>query len=333
MQKTEIHLAGRIYWRVPSGMTHSPPIPAIGGWSVASALAVSSPMEQHVHLFSDDTVLFASNRLVLVSESDNERQLEELAELVQPYLNALRVVTKQPQLPRSIETIQGAMELTGFDPPLDVTRVNSFVRKYIVESAVTVEKLSLASDKLLNDRVPVHCELANDASENTIQSNYRSAIIFAAAAIEACAGTVMDREYENLRTQTSSPAHRLITIQVNKHETIVKDPIYRSLRNGAGEGGSHFLSLLHETPLYLLGRSLKHDIPDTYQQAHSLYRTRNCLAHTGEIDSKKEGLFDVNSSGALQALAVMNDVLEWFGEDGTTIPDMGFIETNPKLDK
>ena len=85
--------------------------------------------------------------------------------------------------------------------------------------------------------------------------------------------------------------------------------------------------------MYLLARSLRHDDENLYRRAHSLYRTRNCLAHTGEIDSNKEGLLDVDHKGAAEALTVMNSVIEWFGETGTSLQTGGFIEIGTDADE
>jgi hypothetical protein len=228
--------------------------------------------------------------------------------------------------------MRGVTQCGGATIPLAPAELRqASIRKHICESAVSSEHLTEASSAVLSSTVPVHCELANDAAENELRSNYRSAIIFAAAAIEACAGNVIDREYGNKLKQAPLAAHRRVTITVNRRETIVKDPIYEALRCSSGEGGSQFLALLHEIPLYLLERSLMLDKQQTYQLAHSVYRTRNCLAHTGTTDDRKGGLLDVSEDGALTSLQVMNDVFDWFGERGTTIPRSGFIALNLQI--
>ena len=209
------------------------------------------------------------------------------------------------------------------------TTTNIF-RRYIIDSALTFDHLRPASDAVTNDSVSVHGEMANDAAEAAIRSNYRSAIIFPAAAIESCAGSVLDVEYERrLNEPAHGPEHRFITIQVNRNEFVTKDPIYFAMRNGVGDGGSRFLTLLHECPLYLLGRSLKIGDPELYRQSHSLYRTRNSLAHTGTIDGQQTGLLTVDSNGAMNAIRVANQVLQWFGESGTTVPDYEMVELAP----
>ncbi len=284
-------------------------------------------------VLSDGTVIMSSMRLVLVADDNANvvHSCDAFERSIPQYLNALRVVSRQPQLPRSFVAMIGPTKTEDLDPPTNISFASdqSRIKKYIVKSALTLDHLADANDAVTNDAVPVHIELALDAAESTIRSNYRSAIIFAAAAIESCAGTVLDREYDRLLNDSSpSTAHRRVTIKVSQHESVNKDPVYLALRNATGAAGSRFLTLLHESPLYLLGRSLKLDKPELYRQAHSLYRTRNSLAHTGTTDLKKTGLVDVDSKGAMTALTVASSILEWFGEEGIVIPDNAMVKAS-----
>lgn len=115
MRRIELGLNGTIYWRVHSSLTRSPPIPAIGGWSVAYPHALPPTHQQRAidTLFGDGTVLCASETLVLVSDDGVPlvAEVPALAELVLPYLNALRVVAKQPELPRSVVFVTSVEEV------------------------------------------------------------------------------------------------------------------------------------------------------------------------------------------------------------------------------
>ncbi|NQU25431.1 MAG: hypothetical protein HQ567_29450 [Candidatus Nealsonbacteria bacterium] len=333
-------MAGEICWRLSPTTAVSSPIPAVGGWSIASPLAIDrdGPLAlRHLMSFADGTVLFTTTRLVFVADDDAQNLVQDdgkFPRTLPQYLNALRVVSGQPGLPRSITALTGIVKTNQLKPPTEIPPANTkgFVRRYIADSALTLDHLDDASDAVINDVVPVHGELINDAAESIIRSNFRSAIIFSAAAVEACAGNVLDREYDRLVGQLlPSTDHRRITIQVNQQESVDKDPIYLALRNGTGDGGSRFLTLLHESPLYLLRRSLKVDEPETYRQAHSLYRTRNSLAHTGTTDAEKSGLLDVNYKGAIMALTTANSILNWFGEKGTCVPNDDMVEVDAYL--
>jgi hypothetical protein len=187
-----------------------------------------------------------------------------------------------------------------------------------------------ASIRVAADSVPIHGELVNDAAEAISRSNFRSSIIFSAMAVESCAGTILDREYDRIKSEApQSISHRCLTIQVNQNESVIKDPVFVALRAGSGDGGSRFLSLLHECPLYLLGKSLMDQHQATYSKASSLYRTRNSLAHTGTTDTGNDGLLPVSYDGAMTALETANKVLDWFGEMGTCIPNAEMIDVCP----
>lgn len=312
----------------------SGPIPALAGWSIASPLCIGQHFVGRCdisNVMPDETIVLSCDMLLLVHLEDNANMQDaiEIPTMVTRFLNAIRVICKQPEIPRSVVAYTPAHEIDDvvISDDLPRTTQQSLFRRYILESALTFDHLHPASDAVANETVPVHGELANDAAEAAISSNFRSAIIFAAAAIESCAGSVLDEEYKRrLNEPQHGPEHRFVTIQVNRNNSVTKDPIYLSLRNGAGDGGSRFLTLLHECPLYLLGRSLKIDDQELYRKSHSLYRTRNNLAHTGTIEAQQTGLLTVDFNGAMEAIDVANQVLMWFGESGTSLPNSDMVE-------
>ena len=65
------------------------------------------------------------------------------------------------------------------------------------------------------------------------------------------------------------------------------------------------------------------------QLAHSLYRTRNSLAHTVIMEIGKARLLPVSYDGAIDLAEDGQRALGWFGESGTCIPSNEFIETGP----
>ncbi|MCZ6834747.1 MAG: hypothetical protein O7G85_03140 [Planctomycetota bacterium] len=278
----------------------------------------------------DGTIVVHSDTLLLVSDGENEIEPDKykIIASVTRFLNALRVICGQPKIPLSISMFTLPVQIDRLVLPEDLPTLTTggAIQKHILFSATTFDHLRHASDAIVNDAVSVHGEMINDAAEAAMSSNYRSAIIFSAAAVESCAGSILDAEYERqLNLSDHGPERRYITIQVNRNESVTKDPIYLALRSGTGEGGSRFLKLLHECPLYLLGRSLLVTDAKLYSKAHSLYRTRNCLAHTGIVDSEKENLLTVDNDGAMDAIDVANNVLQWFGETGTIKPNSGFV--------
>ena len=342
MDAIEFFLTGQIWWRLTGREVVSPPLPALREWSVVSPLAETSaerpPRHGYLIPFSDGTYLFSTDRLVLATSLCDAGATDEqnLVAALLTFLNGLRVVCRQPELPRSFVGRTVRSQVAGFDAPTELPTLgtNSTVRKYIAESATRWEALADASIRVTTGSIPIHGELVNDAAEAIIRSNFRSSIIFSAMAVESCAGTILDREYDRIRSETPrSQIHRFLTIQVNQNESVTRDPVFIALRGGGGNGGSRFLSLLHECPLYLLGRSLQVQHQATYSKANSLYRTRNSLAHTGTTDIAKGGLLPVSHDGAMTALETANAVLDWFGEMGTCVPNVEMIEASARAVK
>jgi hypothetical protein len=283
-------------------------------------------------LLNDGSYLFASKQLILSHDADPD--LEELPQLILPYFRALRVVAGQASFPRSIvafERCTAANKIAAQAEEAPDKCVEHLFKRYIAESAVKWKHLADANDAVVNGAIPIHRELITDASEAIIEENFRSSIILSAMAVESCAGVILDREYDRLVAQVpSSREHRCVSIQVSQGELVRKDPIFALLRSSSGDGGSRFLPLLHECPLYLIGRSLSLDQPTTYSKAHALYRTRNSLAHTGTSPMGKEGLLPVSHNGAIAALETANAILAWFGEQCTPLPDNTFVRVGPK---
>ncbi|MCX6035846.1 MAG: hypothetical protein NTV38_12860 [Chloroflexi bacterium] len=337
MKVIVIELMGNICWHVINKEILSAPIEALWGLRIVSPLAkvkgIARMSGSSQLPLPDRAYLVFSNILLLASLDKSQRipDMEEINGGLQCFLNALRVVSRQAGLSRRIMVLHSPREHVLHDIAPACSRFDErniiHIHRYILESAVTQKSLLNASSAAIGGSIPVHDELINDSAEELMQSNYRASIVFAAMAVESCAGIILDREYERITKKAkSSSKHRCVTIKVNKKESIRKDPVYVALRAGAGEGGSRFLNLLHACPLYLLGKSLQLNKPKLYQQAHSLYRTRNDLAHTGTTTEGKDGLLPVTREGAFIAIETANAVLKWFGERGTCIPTDDFVQ-------
>jgi hypothetical protein len=104
--------------------------------------------------------------------------------------------------------------------------------------------------------------------------------------------------------------------------TVKKDPVYDVLSTG-----TNFSRLLHERPLYLMGKSLLSDHPETYRHALMLYTTRNKIGHRGELsegDAAKS--FSLNKEDAWIALRCVADIFHWFGEVPIKFPNQRMAE-------
>jgi hypothetical protein len=286
---------------------------------------------QELGLLPDGSVLVQTQTLHLESErprSLDDDRTERLAEAIAQWLHAVRVVAKQPQGPRNLVTLAfsdstPSAEASQYRDASSRSKV--MVRNYLIESAATPESAVAAADAVETHTLPVHGEMVTDAAEALFEASYRNALILAAIACESCAGVVLESAYKNLMAQGAScdSRFRFVSTTIDRNTVKLHDPIYECLTNARGEGNSRFLALMHEQPLYILGRSLRLETPDLYRDVHALYRTRSRLVHSGSaVDT--QGLLPVDRDGAHRGVSTANRVLEWFGEQGTTVPDLGF---------
>jgi hypothetical protein len=116
---------------------------------------------------------------------------------------------------------------------------------------------------------------------------------------EVAFGSVIDEAYEQIIVSGNDARFRTILLQQAGGKSVMKDPIYEKLR-----GRSDFNVLIHELPLYILGRSLLKEDELLYQSAKRLYLTRNKLAHLGGLpENEASPLYAIDSKGALAGVA------------------------------
>jgi hypothetical protein len=276
LQYACLFLPGDIWWRLNGSEALTPPLASLGGFAVVSPFALKGP----VLPLDDSIVAFAlckgangylarSKMLTLACEKSesSKEQISTALNAIPRFLGTLRVVTGQALLPRTYCGYSPFEADSPDSPGKPTAQETALVRRYMCSVATEWHHLLAADSLITNDATPVHGELICDATESLWLDNYRSSILYSAMAIEVCAGSALDRDYEQLLSNSvESTAHRLVTIQVNAKESIRQDPIYLALRGSSGDGGSKFLSLLHEVPQYLLRRSLKYQEPDLYRR-------------------------------------------------------------------
>jgi hypothetical protein len=186
-----------------------------------------------------------------------------------------------------------------------------FGDRSLVETALTAEMVEKAGALAADFEPPVYEGVLLDAFKAVKDHDFRTALFYSALAIETVAGTVLDEEHQKLLTAGSVPPQiRGVTSQDGDTKGEIEDPVYKYLRRNG-----RFEHLLHETPLYVLGRSLKLDKPEVCKLARKLYQTRNSLAHSGE-PSKVKDLLSVDLEGAVDALKCATEVFAWFGIPG-----------------
>jgi hypothetical protein len=196
-------------------------------------------------------------------------------------------------------------------------------RKYMVESCATEALVEEAARKVTTgERVPVHHHLLVDAFSAFTSCDYRQCLLYAAIAAEALAAGCLEQEYAARLVGGGVPDLRTIELPVAGGTTVRKDPIYEALSTR-----TEFSALLHERPLYLMGKSLLVERPETYRRARMLYSTRNKIVHRGELsEGDATQCFSLTSRDAWTALCCVADIFRWFGEPPVVYPDNSFVE-------
>jgi hypothetical protein len=245
------------------------------------------------------------------------------------FLEHLRHASKQADIARqcitmSFETWDTEFPLMTF--PIAARKFMSYVKKYIYHTSITWEHVMIANTTLINNNLPVYGTLLLDAILAYMESDYRRAILYAALSAETVATTKLEEAYNKL-LQTGDPEDNIRLVSFSrKKETVLKDPVYKFLF----DRGS-FRELIHELPLYLFKRSLLIENEKLYQKADKLYRTRNNIAHRGEVSTGQEtSRFGINTEGAKAAITCAIDLFKWFGVVDTYIfPPEGFVQVRP----
>jgi hypothetical protein len=183
---------------------------------------------------------------------------------------------------------------------------NSFV-----ETALTMDLVEQTGELPTTFVAPVYEGILLDAFRAVKEMDFRSGLLYSALAIEAMAGEFMDAEHAKLLAAAPVPAHiRGVVSQEGRSNGSLEDPLFKWMRKSG-----RFQELLHELPLYVYKKSLKHDLPGVYAQARKLYQTRNSLAHRGETVRDKD-LFPIDLCGAIDAMKCVREVFAWFGVPG-----------------
>jgi hypothetical protein len=221
--------------------------------------------------------------------------MEEVDSIQTELLHRLRFVSKQATIPRAYHSCfptDGPGDSLVDDLP-EETIPGAIVRDYSKSTAVTDEVLDRTVALPAQYEVPVHGDVLLDAIEAQVTGDYRKAILYAAIGIESLAQERLEAAYvAAVEAPKADPRLRLIDRPVPGNDTTRKDPIYEHL-----SAGTHFGRLLHERPLYLLGRSVLLDKEKLYKEALELYGVRNKIAHRGshaqdqtQFPSTREGL-------------------------------------------
>ena len=229
---------------------------------------------------SDDEVVFSSHEIWLAVPSDADdtawdeltSKFDQFAAEVSAFLVWIRCLTSQDQIPSSpvssgvSRLAVDVLETPAF-PERPVTPNGSVVGALLNSCATESVALEAVRRVAAGETVPVYHHLFLDALSAFHASDFRQCLLYAAIATQALAAGCFEQEY---RARFSGDVGSDVRIRefLQAGGTVVpKDPVYEAL-----PARTEFSALLHERPLYLMGKSLLIDHPETYRRANALYR-------------------------------------------------------------
>jgi hypothetical protein len=269
-------------------------------------------------------VWVACGHIAIACNHDNI-QVEQICQLVEALLASLRVEFRQPEIARRVIATEQA-EIDDLPEPSGPPSTVVNLRSDLVRTAVRFDELtqngSTGTARLSDD-------LLIDSIHAFYRGEHRTAILYSAFAVESIANEKLEAEYERLKSlDPSSRARvRLLRIRVSRTVEQLTDPIYAALVNS-----KRFGILLHEAPLYLLGKSLLDEQKVLYDRGTRLYNTRNKIVHGQEANARGE-LLSLDRAGASEAVTAAILIFQWFGAGaGFAFPRGGFEDSQHGFD-
>ncbi len=322
-------LRGTILWRLPWRPEWEIPLAGFPRWSLLGPSGyelIHPSISRPGRLFqvAPDEYLFETSGIALVDRTEVDRAgtvqtSESVSKVAMAVLRRLRFLSCQFNMARELDALVGPGNHTPIlrmianaAEPTDSIRIRGRIQAHRLSTAVDERHINILAGLPPDFEEPIHAVTMLDALKAFEDNDFRSAILYAAMAIEILAGETLDRAYAALRSGPSLSSHRVVAVR-QAGGTISKDPVYDALSRNES-----FPTLLHERPLYLLGRSLLVDAPDVYRKALVLYCTRNKIAHTG-VAPPEEKYLSVDREGAREGLEAATRAMHWYG-DTTTYP-------------
>jgi hypothetical protein len=326
-----VMLPNRIQWKL--GICSCPnevPVPGHDGWSFVTPIGLGRLREPHagrymerqamaVYVDVDDQVLLGSEQMVLRYRG-RASATETVDGVIYDLLSLLRFVSHQATIPRKYEAIVGDGEPTPFErecTSLGAARLSGWsMRNDLLATAVTDGHLVQLATALPTDHV--HVDVMLDAVQADQEGDFRKAILYGAIALEVCAQWVLEEAYEKALADRTA-RHRVIDRRVGAGDVRSKDPVWEMISKNDSFG-----ALLHERPLYLLGRSLLQDDEALYRRALKLYATRNKIVHRG-VHAGDEQYLPISREGSVEAIDSATGTLAWLGDEGPYVPARGLV--------
>lgn len=309
-----VQVMGSIYWRLSDDCPEAVSLPFLPGWELIPPLHHQTSLGSGPLIVSrNDARIFIESREIVLRWQGGEpkHDARDVLPVAERLLRILRYLSRQQGIPRmSVAVFQEERSKPNYS---NLPAGEAHVRDYMVQGALTDEHLRSLGDLVADFEVPIPADVMIDALDAQLDSDWRKTILYSAIAMESLASTVLDGAYR-AALSAKGPSHRVVTTIASGGSIVTKDPVYEMLSSGDSFG-----RLLHERPLYLLGRSLMSDDQDLYRRALTVYKTRNKIAHKG-LQPEDEAHLHLSREGALEALKVSIAVFAWFGDKGPFVP-------------
>lgn len=231
-------------------------------------------------------------------------------------LNQLRYVSRFARSPRQIGfgRIAEIDLLSSQSLPLPSGKERAAITGFSIEAAMTAEKIVELVGLDPRFEPPIYSTLLLDAIEAHATGDLKKSVLYAAIAAETLADSKLSAAYDRICSQdTPDPGFRVVSFPTSQGPSERKDPVYEALaKSNSGHG---MRRLMHELPLYLLGKSLLLDNQPVYDGILELYKQRNEIAHRGGARIDGAGFFSFYRPVA-QSLRHVARLFEWYGEPG-----------------
>jgi hypothetical protein len=322
----KFQLLGTIDWRLKDKTPREIPVGPAPGWSLLTPYAMLQSSfcfseVTRVNRLPDGDLVVTTDGITLraagMSEEDRERTGSQAFAKT---LQALRYLSRQFFVPErfAAQSFADPAGCRAVDAPEELDAEALIARDYWIPTAVTQEHLDQVAALPPEFSPPASVMVMLDALQALLEQDFRKALLYGAIAIESLASTRLAEAYDRVKAAPPDPRFRVIDIPIAGGRVARKDPIYESL------GEDNFPRMLHERPLYLLGRSLMVEDAATFTNAQKLRNTRNKLAHIGEVPANTE-TFELSARGATAGLATAISVLKWFGDAGPYFAGLKFV--------
>ncbi|HEY1697863.1 MAG TPA: hypothetical protein VGG39_37135 [Polyangiaceae bacterium] len=312
-------LPSSIHWRLSGNGPPEVAIPGRPRWFLVTPVGRAQMGLEEMHsvgtltgpfALKDGGVLAFSQMLILRFPDSEAGSLDVVARgaAVTETLRRLRQASGQASMPLDAMATVTPQPAPNYDASVRLdgaTIPGASFRTDLLDTAVTPASLEVFSACSAEPRI--HVDVMLDAVHALVEGDIRKAILYSAIAVESLARASAAEGYDKIIASPATPRHRVVDIPTAGGSVVRKDPIFENL-------GDDFVDYLHVRPLYLSGRSLQLEEPETYRRTMMLKNTRNGLAHVGNSEPDSRCL-PLTREGANDALRTAADVLRWLGDD------------------